>query len=68
MTRGDVRVVALLGGSEAGEVPVGGDAVVLASFGDVVLDTHVLRLAPDSVAVLRGGTMADVTTSEEVRT
>ncbi|MFK5635607.1 MULTISPECIES: malto-oligosyltrehalose trehalohydrolase [unclassified Ornithinimicrobium] len=60
VVRGDVRVVALLGGdSGRGDaLPVSvelGGGEVLASFGDVQVAAGTVGLAPDTVAVLRGG-------------
>ncbi|QFG69555.1 malto-oligosyltrehalose trehalohydrolase [Ornithinimicrobium pratense] len=55
VTRGEVQMVALLGGGNTHEVAHGPGARVLASFGGVEQASGALRLPPDSVAVLRVG-------------
>lgn len=55
VTRGQVQMLARLGGSAEHEVALADGMRVLASFGDVEQAQHALRLPPDSVVVLRVG-------------
>ena len=59
VVRGDVRVLARLGGSGPGEVPVGAGASLLTAFGGAELAGETVVLPPDSVAVVRGARGTD---------
>ena len=63
VTRGEVRVLARLGGAEAHAVALDAAAQALTTFGGVEQTSEALSLPPDSVAVLRvdtGDTMTEV--------